>query len=200
MAKPLIEFFWDPASPFTYLAATQIEPLAADCGADLVWKPFVLGKAFEATGNRPPISVPAKGQHLFKDLKRWATFYGVPFQFPKSFPVNSILPERAAIAAANAGKGNAFALAVMTAHWGEGRDISQPDEIKAVASAVGLDGDAILAATQDAAVKEALKNNTDEAIKRGAFGAPTFFVGSEMFWGNDRLQLLSAYLKGKLAA
>jgi 2-hydroxychromene-2-carboxylate isomerase len=200
MPKASIEFFWDPASPFTYLAATQIEKLAADCGATLVWKPFVLGKAFEATGNRPPISVPAKGQHLFKDLKRWATYYGVPFQFPKSFPVASIAPERAAIAADRAGKGAEFAKAVMTAHWGEGRDISQAEELKAVAADVGLDGEAIVAATQDPAVKEALKANTDEAIRRGAFGAPTFFVGEEMFWGNDRLELLRAYLTGELAA
>lgn len=200
MSKPLIEFYWDPASPFTYLAATQIGALAADCGATLAWKPFVLGKAFEATGNRPPVSVPAKGQHLFKDLKRWATFYSVPFQFPKSFPVNSILPERAAIAADKAGQGAEFALAIMRAHWGEGRDISQPEEVKAVSASLGLDGDAILAATQDPAVKEALKANTEEAIKRGTFGAPTFFVGGEMFWGNDRLELLRAFLKGRLAA
>jgi 2-hydroxychromene-2-carboxylate isomerase len=200
MAKPLIEFFWDPASPFTYLASTQIESIATDCGAELAWKPFLLGKAFEASGNRPPISVPAKGKHMFVDLKRWATFYDVAFQFPKSFPVNSVAPERAAIAAANAGKGAEFAKALMTAHWGEGRDISQPEELKAVAASVGLDGDAILTATQDAAVKDALKANTEEAVKRGVFGAPTFFVGDEMFWGNDRLQLLGAFLKGKLAA
>ncbi len=200
MAQTTVEFFWDPASPFTYLAATQIEVLAADCGATLVWKPFLLGKVFEATGNRPPVSVPAKGKHMFLDLKRWAALYGVPLQFPKSFPVNSVAPERAAIAADRAGQGAAFARALMAAHWGEGRDISQPDELKAVAATVGLDGDAILAATQDPAVKEALKANTEEAVQRGVFGAPTFFVGTEMFWGNDRLQLLRAHLKGKLAA
>jgi 2-hydroxychromene-2-carboxylate isomerase len=200
MPKTTIEFFWDPASPFTYLAATQIEALAADCNAELIWKPFLLGKVFEATGNRPPVSVPAKGKHLFQDLRRWATFYGVPLQFPKSFPVNSVTPERAAIAAANAGKGPEFARAVMTAHWGDGRDISLPDELKAIATSVGLDGDAILAATQDAAVKETLKGNTEDAIRRGVFGAPTFFVGDEMFWGNDRLELLRAHLKGRLAA
>ncbi len=200
MTKPLIEFFWDPASPYTYLAATQIEDIAADCGAELAWKPFLLGKAFEACGNRPPITVPAKGKHLPIDLKRWARFYGIAFQFPKSFPVNSVAPERAAIAADHAGKGAEFAKAVMAAHWGEGRDISQPDEIKAVAASVGLDGDAIVAATQQPAVKDALKANTEDAIKRGVFGAPTFFVGDEMFWGSDRLQLLSAFLKGKLAS
>lgn len=200
MSKPQIDFFWDPASPYTYLAATQIEAIAADCGATVSWKPFLLGKAFEASGNRPPISVPAKGKHLFVDLRRWATLYGVPLQFPKSFPVNSVAAERAAIAAANAGKAAEFAQALMGAHWGEGRDISQPDELKAVANSIGLDGEAILAATQDPAVKERLKANTEEAVKRGVFGAPTFFVGDEMFWGNDRMELLRAFLKGQLAA
>jgi len=200
MSVHTIEFFWDPASPFTYLAATQIEALAAECGAELRWKPFLLGKVFEATGNRPPVSVPAKGKHLFQDLARWAKFYGVPLQFPKSFPVNSVQPERAAIAADKAGKGVAFAKAVMSAHWADGRDISQADELKAIAASVGLDGEAIIAATQDPAIKEILKANTEDAIKRGVFGAPTFFVGAEMFWGNDRLQLLGAHLKGKLAA
>ena len=200
MPGATIEFFWDPASPFTYLASTQINTIARDCGAELVWKPFLLGKAFEASGNRPPVSVPAKGKHMFIDLRRWATLYGVPLQFPKSFQVNSVSPERAAIAAANAGKGPEFAKALMSAHWGEGRDISQPDELKAIAASLGLDGDAILAATQDATVKDVLKANTEEAVKRGVFGAPTFFVGDEMFWGNDRLELLRAYLKGKLAA
>lgn len=200
MSKPQIDFFWDPASPYTYLAATQIEAIAADCGATVSWKPFLLGKAFEASGNRPPISVPAKGKHLFVDLRRWATLYGIPLQFPKSFPVNSVAAERAAIAAANAGKAAEFAQALMGAHWGEGRDISQPDELKAVAMSIGLDGEAILAATQDPTVKEKLKAHTEEAVKRGVFGAPTFFVGDEMFWGNDRLELLRAHLKGQLAA
>lgn len=200
MSKTAVEFFWDPASPFTYLAATQIEALAVECGAELRWKPFLLGKVFEATGNRPPVSVPAKGKHLFQDLSRWAKLYGVPLQFPKSFPVNSVQPERAAIAADKAGKGVPFAKALMAAHWADGRDISQPEELKAIAASVGLDAEAIIAATQDPAIKEALKANTEDAIQRGVFGAPTFFVGTEMFWGNDRLQLLEAHLKGKLAA
>jgi 2-hydroxychromene-2-carboxylate isomerase len=200
MTTALIEFFWDPASPYTYLASTQIEKLAADCGAQLRWKPFLLGKVFEATGNRPPIGVAAKGRNLGEDLKRWARLYGVPYQWPKLFPLNSVPTTRAAIAAAHAGKAADFARAVMRAYWGEGRDVSQPGEIKAIADSVGLDGDAIVAATADAAVKDELRSNTEEAVKRGAFGAPTFFVGEEMFWGNDRLELLRAFLKNELAA
>jgi 2-hydroxychromene-2-carboxylate isomerase len=200
MPHATIEFFWDPASPYTYLASTQIEKLAADCAAELRWKPFLLGKVFEATGNKPPIGVPAKGRNLGEDLKRWARFYDVPFQWPGLFPLNSVASLRAGIAAARAGKAAEFAKAAMRVYWTEGRDLSQAAELKAIADSVGLDGDAIVAATADPSVKDELRSNTEEAVKRGAFGAPTFFVGDEMFWGNDRLELLRAFLKNELAA
>lgn len=194
-----IEFFWDPASPYTYLAATQIEAVARRCGAELVWKPFLLGKVFEATGNRPPVTVPAKGKHLFQDLRRWARHYGVKFWFPKLFPINSVLPQRVACAVPQERHAD-WAKAVMTLYWTEGADIGQPEVLKQVAAALGLDGEALLAAAQDPAVKDKLRANTDEAVRRGVFGAPTFFVGEQMFWGNDRLVLLEDFLTGKLAA
>lgn len=186
----VIEFFWDPASPYTWLAATQIEALAARTGATVSWRPFVLGKVFEATGNRAPATVAAKAKHLFKDLGRWAALYGQPLNFPKVFPVNSIAALRMACAAGATGDGGRLALAVMRAYWVDGIDIGQPDALVAAVSAAGIDGAALLAASQQQPVKDELRANTDEAIKRGAFGAPTFFVGSEMFWGNDRLVLL----------
>src|ERR1700739_1116118 len=122
-----IEFFWDAASPYTYLASTQIEALAQRAGATVVWKPFLLGKVFEATGNRAPAMIPAKGKHLFQDVQRWAQHYGVPVGFPKVFPVNSVAALRCGIAAAGQGKGAEFAKAVMRAYWAEGQDISQPE-------------------------------------------------------------------------
>lgn len=194
-----IEFFWDAASSYTYLASTRIEPVAQRCGAALVWKPFLLGKVFEATGNRPPVSVPAKGKHLFEDMRRWAQLYGVPFQFPKVFPVNSVAALRIALALPQAQQG-AWAKVVMHHYWGLGEDISQPEVLKAIAVSLKLDGEQLLAATQTQAVKDLLRANTEEAVKRGVFGAPAFFVGEELFWGNDRLVLLEDYLKGKLAA
>jgi 2-hydroxychromene-2-carboxylate isomerase len=195
-----IEFFWDAASPYTYLASTQIEPLAARAGVGLVWKPFLLGKVFEATGNRMPAAIPAKGKHLFQDVSRWGQLYGVPVSFPKVFPVNSVLALRAGIAAGLQGRGAAFAKAVMRAYWGEGRDIGQPEVVAAAAVAAGLDGAALLAQAQEQPVKDQLRANTEEAVRRGAFGAPSFFVGEHLFWGNDRLVLLEQFLCGKLAA
>jgi len=195
-----IEFFWDAASPYTYLASTQIEPLAARAGVAVVWKPFLLGKVFEATGNRMPAAIPAKGKHLFRDVQRWGQHYGVPVGFPKVFPVNSVLALRAGIAAGSRGKGAEFAKAVMKAYWGDGADIGQAEVVGAVAAALGLDGAALVAQAQEQPVKDQLRANTEEAVKRGAFGAPTFYVGEQMFWGNDRLVLLEEFLSGKIAA
>src|SRR6202012_1532574 len=167
----------------TYLASTQIEALAQRAGATVVWKPFLLGKVFEATGNRAPAMIPAKGKHLFQDVPRWAQHYGVPVGFPKVSPVNGAAARRCGIAAAGQGKGAEFAKAVMRAYWADGQDISQPDVLAAAAAAVGLDGAALLAQTQEPAVKDTLRASTEEAVKRGAFGAPTFYVGEQMFWG-----------------
>jgi 2-hydroxychromene-2-carboxylate isomerase len=200
MQQHKVEFFWDAASPYTYLAATQIEALAARAGAVLSWHPFLLGKVFEATGNRAPVTVPAKGKHLFRDLQRWAEHYGVVVNMPKVFPVNSVLALRCAIAAASPDQGAPFAMALMRAYWVDGVDISQPASVGAVADSIGLDGPALLQRAQEQAVKDQLRANTEEAVRRGAFGAPTFFVGDNMFWGNDRLVLLEQFLCGKLAA
>jgi len=193
-----IEFFWDPASTYSYLAATQIEALAARCGATVEWRPFLLGKVFQATGNQMPAALPAKGKYLFRDASLWARYYRVPFSMPKIFPLNSVLASRACLAAAQSGKGVEFSLALLKAYWAEGQDPSQPEVVAAIAASVGLDGAALLAAAQEPAIKDALRINTEEAVKRGAFGAPTLYVGEQMFWGNDRLNLLEAFLKGQI--
>jgi 2-hydroxychromene-2-carboxylate isomerase len=124
----------------------------------------------------------------------------VPLSFPTIFPINSIAALRAGCAANALGRGGDFAQAVMRAYWAEGADIAQPEVLVAIANGVGLDGAALLAQTQEQAIKDQLRANTDEAVKRGAFGAPTFYVDGEMFWGNDRLVLLEKFLAGKVAA
>lgn len=195
MSTPVITFCWDPASPYTWLAATQIDGLAARCGATIVWQPIVLGKVFEATGNRAPATVAAKARHLFRDLQRWAALYEVPLNFPKVFPVNSIAALRMACAANEAGDGGRFALAVMRAYWVDGVDIGKPEALVAAMTAAGFDAVALFEAGQQQPIKDQLRASTDDAIKRGAFGAPSFFVGDEMFWGNDRLVLLERHLE-----
>lgn len=195
-----VEFFWDVTSPYTYLAATRIEDVAAAAGVRVHWRPFLLGGVFKATGNRPPAEVTAKAGYMLDDLETWARYYGVPFRFPSTFPINSLLPMRAAIAVDEEGHlaPNDYANAVMRAYWTEDRDVSQPEVLTEVLAEAGLDPDPVLDRTSAPEVKERLKALTGEAVQRGAFGAPSFFVGDKLFWGNDRLPLLEAWLKGTL--
>ena len=195
-----IEFFWEPGSPYTYLAATQVERIAAETGAKVVWKPFLLGKVFESRGMKLPASIPAKASYMFKDLARWAQMYQVPVTMPKVFPVNSLIASRAAIAASQLGHESAAAKAILRAYWGEGEDISQVEVLSAAFTKAGLDAAAIFVRAQEQSVKDQLKENTEEALKRGVFGAPTLFVGDAMFWGNDRLEQMGLVLAGKIKA
>ncbi len=198
MSQPTIEFFWDVGSPYTYLASTRIERLAQACNAQAQWRPFLLGGVFRETGNRPPLEVPAKLNYMLDDLNTWAAHYKIQMGFPSCFPVNSLLPMRAAVGADTLGKGKEFATAVMETLWVAGKDPGQPDTLNEIAASVGLDGQKLAEMVQDPEIKDVLKKNTAEAVERGAFGAPTFFVGKKMFWGHDRMTLLEAYLKGEL--
>jgi len=184
-----VEFFYDVVSPFSYLASTRIEAIASDCGAALVFRPFFLGGLMRSVGNSPPALLPARGRYLITDLRRWARFYGVPFTLPSSFPVNSLLAMRALIGLPAADRVPATH-AVFAAHWGEGRDISDPSVL------TDLLGAEAVARGSDPAVKESLIAATAEAEARGAFGAPSFFIGEELYFGNDRLPFLEQRLRG----
>ncbi len=198
MAQPTIEFFWDVGSPYTFLASTRIDQIAEACDVQVQWRPFLLGGVFRETGNRPPLEVPAKLNYMLDDLNTWAAHYGIRMGFPSCFPVNSLLPMRAAVGADTLGKGREFAKAVLEALWVAGKDPGQQDTLNEVAASVGLDGQKLAEMAQDPRIKDALKKNTAEAVERGAFGAPTFFVGKKMFWGHDRLVLVEAYVRGGL--
>lgn len=192
----VIEFFFDIGSPYSYLAATQVRGLAERTGAALRWRPFLLGGVFKATGNEMPAHVPAKAKYMLDDLERWARRYDEPFRFPSRFPLNTLKTQRALVAAARqeASRLPDFALGLFRAYWAEDRDVSAEDQIHAVAEDCGLDGSAVIAASNTQTVKDELRAVTDEAVERGAFGAPTLFVGDAMYWGNDRLGLLETDL------
>ncbi len=195
-----IEFFWDVGSPYTYLASTRINRVAEKHSVPVRWRPFLLGGVFNATGNKPPASVAAKAQYMMANLQMWSAYYNEPLTFPSSFPINSLLPMRAATAADQLGKGPEFGSSIMSAYWGRGEDASQPDIVRTAAAEAGLDPDQVIEMTQDQAVKDTLRDTTDEAVRRGAFGAPTLFIGDDMFWGNDHLILIDAYFAGELAS
>jgi len=190
-----IEFFYDFSSPYSYLASTQMEAFEKRTGAEVIWRPFALGFVFKETGNAMTASVPAKGKYMLKDLARWAEFYGVALQWPSLFPLKSTPALRAALAAEEFGKLRELSRAFFHTYWFENQDPTQPEKIKELAGKLGLPAEKILARTEDPAIKDKLRANTAEAVKRGAFGAPTFFVGEEMFWGNDRIEMVERYLK-----
>jgi len=191
-----VEFFYDYASTYSYLAHRAIEELAARRGAELVFKPMVLGFVFKATGNAMPAAVPAKAAYMVHDVRRWVRHYKLPFHMPSIFPVNTIRALRTAIAALDEGTFAAYHHAVMEAYWANDQDIGDGEVLASIATAAGLDGARLVARAEEPAVKDKLKANTDEAIARGVFGAPTFFVGDEMFWGNDRLHFVDEALAG----
>ena len=190
-----LEFFFDLSSPYSYLAATQLQAMGERTGATVVWRPMVLGAVFKAVGNEMPARVPHKARWMGNDLQRWAEHYGVPFRFSSHFPSNAIKAMRLVLV--DEKKAAAVALAGFRAMWAEDRDITADDELRRIAAEGGLDPATALQAIENPEVKERLRANTEEAVARGAFGAPTMLVGDQLFWGNDRLHFVEAALRGK---
>jgi len=194
MAKT-VEFFFDFGSPYSYLAYKALPGIAAARGAQIVWRPMLLGGVFKATGNHSPGEIPAKSTWLQHDLQRWAARYGAVFRHNPHFPINTLVLMRGA--AGMQLRGTDFAKYVETvfrAMWEDQRNLGDAAEIAAVLRQADFDDQAFLALVNDAAVKQQLKQNTEEAVARGVFGAPTFFVGDEMFWGQDRLDFVAEAL------
>lgn len=189
-----VEFLFDFGSPATYLAHTQMPALAERTGASVRYRPMLLGGVFKATGNQSPIMVPAKGKWLGGDLHRFARRYGVTFEFPKSFPVNTLHLMRGAVVAEEEGNLAPYTEAVFQAMWADGKDMTEPGVVAEVLSAAGLDAAHVLERAREQAIKDKLIACTEEAVKRGTFGAPTFFVGEDMFWGQDRLDFVEEAL------
>ncbi len=196
MAREL-EFFFDYGSPFSYLADTQLKGLAERTGARVIYRPMLLGGVFKETGNSSPISIEAKRKYMTADLARWARHYGVPALQNPHFPINTIRLMRGAIAAQRSDVFAAYHRAVFDAFWREGLNLGDAAVVRAVLERAGLDAERLAAASEEHAVKDALRVATETAVARGAFGAPTFFVGDEMFWGNDRLLFVEQALSAR---
>ena len=192
MSSQTVEFFFDFGSPASYLAWTQLPAICSAAGATLVYRPMLLGGVFQATGNASPITVPAKGKYMLTDLARFAQRYGVPMRFNPHFPINTLALMRAAVGLQlhDPARFDAYVTAVFRAMWVDGRNMADPAVVAEVLARAGLDPQAVLALTGEVAVKDALKSSTEEAVRRGAFGAPTMFVGAQMFFGQDRLDFV----------
>ncbi|MEJ8823958.1 2-hydroxychromene-2-carboxylate isomerase [Variovorax humicola] len=191
-----VDFYFDFGSPAAYLAATQLPKIAADAGAALVWKPMLLGGVFQATGNHSPTEIKPKGPYMTADLQRYARRYGVPFAHNPHFPINTLLLMRAAsgIQAQQPERFAEFVDAIFKAMWIDGRNMNDPAVVGEVLQAAGFDAAAVLALANAQETKDKLKATTQEAVERGVFGAPTMFVGKDMFWGQDRLDFVREYL------
>lgn len=197
-----VDFYFDFGSPAAYLAATQLPHVCADTGAQLVWKPMLLGGVFQATGNHSPAEIKPKGPYMTTDLQRFAKRYGVPFAHNPHFPINTLLLMRGAtgVQMKEPDRFGAYVDAVFHAMWVEPKNLNDPATVGAVLQNAGFDAGALLALAGAQETKDRLKAVTQEAVERGVFGAPTMFWGEAMFWGNDRLDLLKLVLQGKIAA
>ena len=186
----ILEFWYDLASTYSYLAATRIRPLAQSANVAVRFRPFLLGPIFKAQGwTTSPFNLyEAKGRHMWRDLERECGRLGLPFKRPEPFPQNSLLGARLALVGLEQGWGEDFTLAVFHAEFGEGRSIDEPT-LRDILAKLNVDVTAALSGAQSDGAKNALRTQTEEAQRLGLFGAPTFITADgELFWGNDRLE------------
>jgi 2-hydroxychromene-2-carboxylate isomerase len=194
-----LDFWYDFASPYSYLAAMRIEALAEAAAVDVRWRPFLLGPIFATQGwTDSPLNIyPVKGRYLWRDLVRQAARLDLPLQRPTPFPQNSLTAARIALALRDAGQIALFSRGVFSASFGEGRSISEPESLAAILRSIDLDPGRVLTQAQNPDMKGRLRAETEEARSRGLFGAPSFLTSDgELFWGNDRLEEAIAWAAG----
>ena len=192
MSAPTAEFFFDVGSPASYLAWTQLPRLAAETNAVVGWRPMLLGGVFRATGNASPVNVPAKGRWMGDDLQRWARRYGVTFTMNPHFPINTLTLMRGAagMQMRSPGRFSDYVDAIYRAMFETPRNLGDADALVATLREAGFDPAEFATLVADPEVKARLIATTEEAVARGVFGAPTFFVGEQMFFGQDRLDFV----------
>lgn len=190
-ARPSLDFWYDFASSYSYLAAMRIEEMAAAAGVDVKWRPFLLGPIFASQGwsNSPFNLFPAKGKYMWRDMERRSGRLGLPLKRPQPFPQNSLSAARVALAGREAGWTPAFTRACFQLEYGEGRSIQEEPVIVEALRQAGVDAQAALLQSRSEEIKGRLKAETELAKSIGIFGAPAFITqDGEHFWGDDRLE------------
>lgn len=184
-----VTFWFEFASPYSYLSAMRLGAAADARGVPVIWKPFLLGPVFAAQGwDTSPFNLyPAKGRYMWRDMERICAIRDLPFRRPDPFPQNGLQAARLALAAAEHGRIEAFAQAVFQAQFADGADITSEAILQCCLHRAGLE-DALMQRAQTPEIKLTLRTQTEEAIAAGIFGAPSFTCGTELFWGDDRLQ------------
>ena len=196
MSDP-IEFYFDFSSPYGYLASEGIDAIAARHGRGVTWRPYLMGVAMKVTGSAPVVNRPMLGAYSRRDMERSARRLRVPLRFPEPFPIATIAACRAVywMERADPDAAKPLAQALYRAYFADGRNISEPDVVADVAAGSGADRDALLAGIQEPAIKERLKEVTNDAVERGIFGSPFFMVDGEPFWGHDRMDEVDRWLE-----
>ena len=196
-----VEFYYDLVSPYSYLAYGRVGRICEENGAELILRPMLLGAVHKAVGLQAPIEIRPKASYQAQDIRRWAQYYGLPLEFPDPFPFRTLKTMRAAMFLQERDELGAFTREAFALYWEEGGapgGLQETDEdapVSTVAVRIGVDPEEVLSGAASPGVKQALKVATAEAVERGVFGAPAFFVGDEMFWGNDRLHFVEAALR-----
>ncbi|WP_016968564.1 2-hydroxychromene-2-carboxylate isomerase [Pseudomonas fluorescens] len=193
-----VEFFFDLGSPTSYLAYTQLPKICAQTGSQLEYHPMLLGGVFKSTGNASPISVPAKGRYMLQDLARFARRYQVELNFNPHFPINTLLLMRAVtgVQLHMPDRFVEFIDCLFRALWVDKRNLNDAATVTQVLEQGGFDPQRILDLSNEEQVKARLKEQTDQALQRGVFGAPSMFVGDQLFFGQDRLDFVREALSG----
>jgi 2-hydroxychromene-2-carboxylate isomerase len=193
-----LRFLFDVGSPTAYLAWKRLPKIIERTGATVDHVPILLGGIFKATGNAPPGTVAAKGRWMNDDMATWAKRDGTSFQMNPKFPINTTAMMRGCIAAQDRGEFQAYTDAVFHGMWRDAKDMGDLAVLGATIAEAGLDAAAYAAALEDQAVKDKLRANTEAAVAAGVFGAPSFFVGDRLFFGQDRTDFVELALKGEL--
>jgi 2-hydroxychromene-2-carboxylate isomerase len=194
-ASPIVTMYFDPISPYAWLGAQALPAIEA-AGAHVIMQPVLFAAMLDAHGQKGPAEVEAKRRYMFRDVMRQAALLEVPFRGPPGHPFNSLQALRLCLSISDQAQRRRFAVALMSAAWEHGENISAQSVLLRLADACGLDSAVLLDAAAQPSIKQQLRADTEAAIARGVFGVPTFMVDGELFWGSDRVTSLLAYMQG----